>query len=70
MQRNIAVANICAVLLGMGSAQIVFVFSTYMQAPAWTLAGLGFTATLAGFAKLPSNVLSFFAGPLARVLSP
>ena len=63
--RNIAVANICAVLLGMGSAQIVFVFSTYMQAPAWTLAGLGFTATLAGFAKLPSNVLSFFAGPLA-----
>jgi MFS family permease len=63
--RNIAVANICAILLGMGSAQIVFVFSTYMQAPAWTMAGLGFSATLAGFAKLPSNVLSFFAGPLA-----
>lgn len=67
--RNIAVANISAVLLGLGSAQIVFVFSTYMQAPAWTMAGLGFTATLAGFAKLPSNVLSFFAGPLAGWLT-
>lgn len=67
--RNIAVANICAVLLGLGSAQIVFVFSTYMQAPAWTMAGLGFTATLAGFAKLPSNFLSFFAGPLSGWLS-
>ncbi len=68
-QRNIAVANISAVLLGLGSAQIVFVFSTYMQAPAWTMAGLGFSATLAGFAKLPSNVLSFFAGPLAGWLT-
>jgi MFS family permease len=64
-ERNIAVANICAILLGLGSAQIVFVFSTYMQAPAWTMAGLGFSATLAGFAKLPSNMLSFVAGPLA-----
>lgn len=68
-ERNIAVANICAILLGLGSSQIVFVFSTYMQAPAWTMAGLGFSATLAGFAKLPSNVLSFFAGPLAGFLT-
>jgi MFS family permease len=67
--RNIAIANIAAILLGLGTSQIVFVFSTYMQAPAWTLAGLGFTATVAGFAKLPSNVLSFFAGPLSGWLS-
>ncbi len=67
--RNIAVANLAAVLLGLGSAQIVFVFSTYMQAPAWTMAGLGFTATLAGFAKLPSNVLSFLGGPLSGWLA-
>ena len=67
--RNIAVANICAILLGLGTTQIVFVFSTYMQAPAWTMAGLGFSATLAGFAKLPSNVLSFLAGPLAGWLT-
>lgn len=68
-ERNIAVANVAAVLLGLGSAQIVFVFSTYMQAPAWTMAGLGFSATVAGFAKLPSNVLSFFAGPLSGWLA-
>ena len=68
-ERNIAVANVAAILLGLGSAQIVFVFSTYMQAPAWTMAGLGFTATLAGFAKLPSNVLSFLGGPLSGWLS-
>ena len=68
-ERNIAVANIAAILLGLGSAQIVFVFSTYMQAPAWTMAGLGFSATLAGFAKLPSNVLSFLGGPLSGWLS-
>ncbi len=67
--RNIAVANGSAVLLGLGSSQIVFVFSTYMQAPVWTMAGLGFSATLAGFAKLPSNVLSFLAGPLAGWLT-
>lgn len=68
-ERNIAVANIAAVLLGLGSAQIVFVFSTYMQAPAWTMAGLGFSATVAGFAKLPSNILSFAGGPLSGWLS-
>jgi MFS family permease len=68
-ERNIAVANLAAVLLGLGTAQIVFVFSTYMQAPAWTMAGLGFTATVAGVAKLPSNFLSFFAGPLSGWLA-
>ncbi len=68
-ERNIAVANLSSILLGMGSAQIVFVFSTYMQAPAWTMAGLGFTATVAGLAKLPSNALSFFAGPLSGWLA-
>jgi MFS family permease len=67
--RNIAMANVAAVLLGLGSGQIVFVFSTYMQAPAWTMAGLGFSATLAGFAKLPSNMLSFLAGPLSGWMS-
>ena len=64
-ERNIAVANLATVLFALGSAQLVFVFTTYMQAPAWTMAGLGFGATLAGLAKLPSNVLSFSAGPLS-----
>jgi len=63
--RNFAVANGISILLGMGTMQIVYVFSAYMQSPAWTLVGLGVTATMAGLAKLPSNFLSFFAGPLS-----
>ena len=63
--RNFAVANLITVLLGMGTMQIVYVFSAYMQSPVWTAVGLGLSATVAGLAKLPSNFLSFFAGPLA-----
>jgi MFS family permease len=63
--RDFAVANLITVLLGMGTMQIVYVFSAYMQSPAWTAVGLGLTATLAGLAKLPSNLLSFLAGPFA-----
>jgi len=67
--RNVAVANFAVVLLALGTMQLVFVFSTYMQAPVWTMAGLGFSATVAGLAKLPSNFLSFFAGPLSGWLT-
>jgi fucose permease len=49
--------------------QMVYVFSTYVQSPRWTMVGLGLTATVAGLAKLPSNVLSFFAGPLSGWLT-
>lgn len=63
--RNVALANIITVLLSLGTMHQVLLFSTYTQSPAWTMAGLGLTATAAGLAKLPSNVLSFFAGPLA-----
>ncbi|MEW9853764.1 MFS transporter [Novosphingobium sp. M1R2S20] len=63
--RNFAVVNLITVLLGMGTMQIVYVFSAYMQSPGWTAVGLGLTATVAGLAKLPSNFLSFFAGPFA-----
>jgi MFS family permease len=64
-ERNFAVANLITILLGMGTMQIVYVFSAYMQSPAWTAVGLGLSATVAGLAKLPSNFLSFFAGPFA-----
>jgi MFS family permease len=67
--RNFAVANLITILLGMGTMQIIYVFSAYMQSPEWTAVGLGLTATVAGLAKLPSNVLSFFAGPFAGWLS-
>ncbi|MEZ5736995.1 MAG: MFS transporter [Novosphingobium sp.] len=67
--RNIALANGMSVLLALGTMQIVLLFSTYTQAPTWTMAGLGLSATVAGLAKLPSNVLSLFAGPLSGFLT-
>ena len=67
--RNFAVANAISVLLGMGTMQTLYVFSAYMQSPKWTMVGLGLTATVAGLAKLPSNFLSFFAGPFSGWLT-
>lgn len=67
--RDVALANLISVMLAFGTMQGVFVFSTYTQAPAWTMAGLGLSAMIAGLAKLPSNVLSFFAGPLSGWLT-
>lgn len=64
-KRDIAIGNLLAVLMAMGTANVVMVFSTYVQSPGWTAVGLGLTATMAGLAKLPSNILSFFAGPLS-----
>ena len=67
--RNVALVNVISVLLALGTMQIVFLFSTYTQAPTWTMAGLGLSATVAGLAKLPSNLLSLFAGPLSGFLT-
>lgn len=67
--RNVAIANILFFCLGMGTMQVMLVFSTYTQSPVWTMAGLGLGATVAGLAKLPSNILSFAAGPLSGWLT-
>ena len=67
--RNVALANMLTFCLGMGTMQVILVFSTYTQSPVWTMAGLGLSATVAGLAKLPSNILSFFAGPLSGWLT-
>lgn len=63
--REVALANVISVAMALGTLNIVFVFSNYMQAPTWTMVGLGMSATVAGLAKLPSNILSFVAGPLS-----
>jgi len=63
--RNVSLAILIAVLLSMGTMQITLVFSAYAQNPLWTAAGMGLSATIAGLIKLPSNVLSFFAGPFS-----
>jgi len=67
--RNVALANLLTICLGIGTMQVVLVFSTFTQSPTWTMAGLGLSATVAGLAKLPSNILSFFAGPLSGWLT-
>ncbi|MCB2047784.1 MAG: MFS transporter [Novosphingobium sp.] len=63
--RNVALANVIAILMSLGTMQITLVFSAYSQNPLWTAAGLGLSATVTGLIKLPSNVLSFFAGPFS-----
>lgn len=63
--RNISIANIITGLTAMSTLQITLVFSLMLQAPRWTLVGLGASATVAGLAKLPSNIFSLFAGPLS-----
>jgi MFS family permease len=67
--RTIAVANIVTALVSMSTLQLVLVFSIMLQAPTWTMVGLGVSATVAGFAKLPSNILATFAGPLSGWLT-
>jgi MFS family permease len=63
--RRIAITALVSALAALGTMQILVVFSLLMQAPTWTGIGLGLTATMAGLMKMPSNLSSVFAGPLA-----
>ncbi len=63
--RNVLVANLVTALVALSSLQITLIFAVLLQTPLWTGIGLGATATMAGFAKLPSNILSTFGGPLS-----
>jgi MFS family permease len=63
--RNVLVANLVTALVALSSLQITLIFAMLLQTPLWTGIGLGATATLAGAAKLPSNILSTFAGPMS-----
>ncbi len=67
--RTIAVGGVVTALVSMSTLQITVFFSLLLQAPAWTAVGLGFSATVAGLAKLPSNLSSTFAGPLGGWLA-
>lgn len=67
--RTIAIGGAVTALVSMSTLQITVFFSLLLQAPTWTVAGLGLSATLAGVAKLPSNLSSTFAGPLGGWLA-
>lgn len=63
--RNVLIANLVTALVALSSLQITLIFQVLLQTPLWTGIGLGATATMAGLAKLPSNILSTFAGPMS-----
>ena len=67
--RTIAIGSAVTALVAMSTLQIAVFFSLLLQAPKWTVAGLGLTATMAGLVKLPSNISSTFAGPLGGWLA-
>jgi MFS family permease len=56
--RTVAVGSAVTALVAMSTLQITVFFSLLLQAPKWTAAGLGLSATAAGLAKLPSNIFS------------
>jgi MFS family permease len=67
--RTVAVGSGVTALVAMSTLQIAVFFSLLLQAPKWTIAGLGLSATVAGLAKLPSNITSTFAAPLGGWLA-
>lgn len=67
--RSIAVVCAASALVAMGTLQITVYFSLLLQAPTWTVVGLGLSATAAGLVKLPSNISSVLAGPLGGWLT-
>jgi len=64
-ERNVSIAIIISIFMSLGTYHVMLLFAPLMQAPTWTVVGLGMSATMAGFIKLPSNLLAFTAGPLA-----
>jgi MFS family permease len=50
-------------LIGCGGQQMALITLSLLQQPTWTGIGLGLTGSLAGVAKLPSNIAGVFAGP-------
>ncbi|QJQ31440.1 MFS transporter [Sphingomonas lacunae] len=64
-KREVAVTNLASAIIAMSALQLVLLFSLMLQAPTWTLVGLGATATVAGLAKIPSNILATGAGPFS-----
>jgi MFS family permease len=63
--RTIWVSNAITALYAVSALQITLVFSIILQSPVWTGIGLGVTATVSGLVKLPSNLSSMLAAPLA-----
>ena len=62
--RKLALTNVSMFLFGLGSSQMMLMLVMLLQQPVWTGVGLGLSASIAGFTKLPSNLTSAVTGPL------
>jgi MFS family permease len=62
-RRQLALANLGMALLALGPLQSGLVLSTLLQQPAWTDAGLGLSATVAGLVQAPPMLLAVLIGP-------
>jgi MFS family permease len=61
--RQIALANLCYVLISLGAMQFALVLFSLLQQPSWTGVGLGVAATMAAMIKLPSSLVAMVASP-------
>jgi len=61
--RQVALANLCFVVVVLGTIQIGQILSLFFQQPLWTGTGLGLTATGSGWMHLTLDAVSIIAAP-------
>jgi hypothetical protein len=61
--RQIALANVCFVVVVLGAIQIGQILSMFFQQPLWTGTGLGLSATGSGLMHLVLDAVSIIAAP-------
>ena len=61
--RQVALANVCFVVVVLGAIQIGQILSMFFQQPLWTGTGLGLTATGSGLMHLVLDAVSIVAAP-------
>ena len=61
--RQVALANLCFVVVVLGTIQIGQILSIFFQQPLWTGTGLGLTATGSGWMHLALDAVSMVAAP-------
>ncbi|WP_337185647.1 MFS transporter [Phenylobacterium sp.] len=67
-RRSMALPYLCICLLGLGAMQHTLVLSMFLQQPLATGAGLGLSATLAGYALVPVRIGGAVASPFGGSL--
>src|SRR6202035_3037812 len=61
--RQVALANLCFVVVVLGTIQIGQILAMFFQQPLWTGTGLGLTATGSGWMHLALDAVSIIAAP-------